>query len=142
MQNSSTTVHIVGEDLFNYCTHSWRGFAGAVLQVVSFTVLYFKWSVKKHCVAKILQGIWKIFLYENNCNYNSYKFSYKSTLISFFSFRRNQKQESNIYQDGDLVTRNIYLFCFTIYFKGIPNSKDFYKRIFLHVIPARIIVPC
>ena len=142
MQNSSTTVHIVGEDLFNYCAHSWRGFAEAVLQVVSFTVLCFKWSVKKHCVANILQGIWMIFLYENNCNYNSYKFSYKSTLISFFSFRRNQKQESNIYQEGDLVTRNIYLFCFTIYFTGILNSKDFYKRIFLHVIPARIIVPC
>ena len=27
------------------------------------------------------------------------------------------------------------------YFKGMPNSIDFDKRIFLHVIPARIIVP-
>ena len=24
----------------------------------------------------------------------------------------------------------------------MPNSIDFYKRIFLHVIPVRIIVPC
>ena len=29
-----------------------------------------------------------------------------------------------------------------IYFKGMPNSIDFYKRILLHVIPVRIIVPC
>ena len=24
----------------------------------------------------------------------------------------------------------------------MPNSIDFYKRIFLHVVPSRIIVPC
>ena len=24
----------------------------------------------------------------------------------------------------------------------MPSSIDFYKRIFLHVIPARIVVPC
>ena len=29
-----------------------------------------------------------------------------------------------------------------LYFKAIPNSIDFYKGIFLHVIPVRIIVPC
>ena len=28
-----------------------------------------------------------------------------------------------------------------LYFKDMPNSIDFYKRIFLHVIPVRIIVP-
>ena len=33
--------------LFNYCAHSWRGFAKSVLPVVLFTVLWFKWSVKK-----------------------------------------------------------------------------------------------
>ena len=27
-----------------------------------------------------------------------------------------------------------------LYFKGMPNSIDFYKRIFLYVIPAYIIV--
>ena len=28
-----------------------------------------------------------------------------------------------------------------LYFKAMPNSTDFYKGIFLHVIPVRIIVP-
>ena len=28
----------------------------------------------------------------------------------------------------------------TLYFKGMPNSIDLYKRIFLHVIPDHIIV--
>ena len=37
------------------CVHSWWGFAEGILQVVLFTVLCFKWSVKKHCVAKILK---------------------------------------------------------------------------------------
>ena len=42
-----------------------------------FAVLWFRWSVKRHCVAKISQGIWERFLYENNRNYNFYKFIYK-----------------------------------------------------------------
>ena len=29
-----------------------------------------------------------------------------------------------------------------LYFKAIPNSVNFYKGIFLHVIPVHIIVPC
>ena len=29
-----------------------------------------------------------------------------------------------------------------LYFKAVPNSIDFYKGIFLHVIPVRITVPC
>ena len=42
------------------------------------TLLCFKWSVEKQCVAKILHGIWDIFLHENNGNYyNFYKFSCK-----------------------------------------------------------------
>ena len=28
-----------------------------------------------------------------------------------------------------------------LYFKAVPNSIDFYKRIFFHVIHVRIIVP-
>ena len=60
-------------------------------------------------------------------------------------FRRNQKQEPNFQQVGFLVTRNISVFCLwrvALYFKVMSNSTDFYKRIFLHVIPAPIIVPC
>ena len=60
----------------------------------------------------------------------------------FLTFHRNQKQESNSQQVGGLVTRNSFVFLvIALYFKGIPNSIDFYKRIFLHVIPVRIIVP-
>ena len=67
--------------------------------------------MKKHCVARILQGILERFLYENNRNYNSYKFGYKFGFIPVLSFRRNQKEESNFQQVGDLVTRNISVFC-------------------------------
>ena len=49
--------------------------------------------MKKHWVAKVLTEIWGIFLHENNCNYNSYKFSYKFAFISFSSFLGYQIQE-------------------------------------------------
>ena len=73
-KNASTNVSIVGEDL------------------------WIKWSVKKHCVAKVLRAIWDIFLHENNRNYNSYKFSYKFVFTLFFSFLTSQKQESGFQQ--------------------------------------------
>ena len=66
--------------------------------------------MKKHCVTKILQGILERFLYENDRNYNSYKFSYKFDLIPVLLFRKNQKQVSKFQQVGDLVTRNISAF--------------------------------
>ena len=81
-----------------------------VLQVVLFTISCFEGSVKKHWVAKILQGIWERFLYENNRNYNSCKFSYKFTVIPFLTSNRNQKQESNFQQIGGLATRNSLAF--------------------------------
>ena len=58
-------------------------------------------------------------------------------------FRRNQKQESNFQQVGGLATRNVSVFCLeriALYFKGMPNSIDSCKKIFLQVILARIIV--
>ena len=106
-----------------------------------FCVLSGRW---KTLCSKILRGILERFLYENNRIYNSYKSSYKFAFILFLSFRRNQKQESNFHQVDDLVNRNIFVFCWqriAKFSKGMPNSIDFfYKRIFLHVIPARIIV--
>ena len=121
-----------------------RGFGEGALQVVLFAVLWFKWSVKKHCVAKVSLGIWEIFLLENNRNYNSHRSGYKFTFILFLSFLPNQKQESGFQQVGGLVTKNISVFSLervALYFKAMPNSVDFYKEIFLHVIPVRIIVP-
>ena len=44
-----------------------------------------------------------------------------------------------------MFTRNISVFCLlrvALHFKGMWNSKEFYKRVFLHIFPARIIVPC
>ena len=97
---------------------------------------------KKHCLAKILQKFWQKLLYEDNRNYNFYKFSYKFTFIRFLSFHRNQ--ESNFQQVGRLVTTNrfaFYLQQVALYFKGMSNSIVVYKRIFSNVIPVRIIVP-
>ena len=48
----------------------------------------------KNIVAKVVLAIWEIFLYENNRNYNFYRFSYKFALILFLFFLTNQKQES------------------------------------------------
>ena len=60
------------------------------------------------------------------------------------SFRRKKKLEFNFQQVGDLVTRNISVFCslrVALYFKDMPHSIGFYKSNFLHVIPAHVIVP-
>ena len=46
--------------LFSQCIHSWCGFFEGVLQVL-FTVLWFKWSLKMYCVAKVLLAIWQKF---------------------------------------------------------------------------------
>ena len=67
--------------------------------------------MKKHCVARILQGILGRFLYENNRDYNSYKFSYKFDFNPVLPFHRNEKQEPEFQQVGDLVTKNISAFC-------------------------------
>ena len=48
---------------------------------------------------------------QNNRNYNSNKFSYKFAFIPVLSFRSNKKLESNFQQVGDLVARNISVFC-------------------------------
>ena len=67
-----------------------------------------------------------------------------SLLLSPFLLLTNQKQESGFQKVGGLVMRNISLFYLervAFYFKAMPNSKDFYKGISLHIIPVRIIVP-
>ena len=73
-----------------------------------FYVSRYQW--KKHYVAKILHGIWEVFLYENNRNCNFYKFSHKFAFTPRLSFRRNQKQKSNIQQ----VTKSAEAICVEI----------------------------
>ena len=60
--------------------------------LVLFAVLWFKWPVKEHFVAKVLQAIWEIFLHENNQGINSYRFSDKLAFIHFLSFLTNQNE--------------------------------------------------
>ena len=66
-----------------------------------------------------------------------------SLLFSFCPFLQTKKPESRVQQVGGLVTRNTSVFCLkgvALYFKAMPNSIDFYKGIFLHGIPVRVIV--
>ena len=73
------------------------------------------------------------------------KFIYKFAFIPILSFLRKQKQKSNFQQVVGLVARNISTFSVkraALYFRTMPNSIDFYKATFLHVILIRIIVPC
>ena len=101
--------------------------------------------MKKHCVAKVLLAFWEILLHKSNPKYISNRFSYKFAFILFLSFLTNQIQESGFQQFDILIKRNIsafYLLQVALHFKAISNSIDFYKEIFLHVIPVPIIVPC
>ena len=64
-------------------------------------------------------------------------FYFKFAFILFLSFPANQKQESGFQQVGGLVTGNNSVFCLqrvTLYLKAKPNSIDFHKGIFLHVL--------
>ena len=97
--------------LFSQCVHSWWRFAEGVLQVVLCTILWFRWSVKKHCVAKVLLATWQIFFHKNNRDYSSYIFGYKFAFIFFLSFLTIEKQGSGFQQVSCLVTRNISVFC-------------------------------
>ena len=104
----------------------------------------FRWTMKKHYVATISQGIWDKFLDKNNRNCNCYKFSSNFAFIRCLSFLRNQKQELHFQQAGDLVTRNTSVFCLyrvALYLKDMSNSLDFCKKIFLHAIPDYTVVP-
>ena len=80
----------------------------AMLQVVLFTALFFKLSVKKHSIEKILQTIWKASL--NESTYNFCKFSYKFAFIPLLSIRKIPKQAPVFQPVGDLVTKHFSVF--------------------------------
>ena len=73
-------------------------------------VLRFNWSLKE-AVAKVFLTIWNIFLRENKLTLIPGFLVRNSLLFFFFSFLRNQNQESIFYQLGGLVTRDISLSC-------------------------------
>ena len=80
------------------------------MHVVVFTI-FFEWSGKEHFVGKILLALSGKFLYENNSNFNFYKFSDELAFVSFSYFRKNQKQKPYFYEFGGLVMKNISLSC-------------------------------
>ena len=65
-------------------------------------------------------------------------------LSSFCPFLQTKDKNQVFRKLGGLVTRNISVFCLervALYFKAMPKSINFYKGIFLHIIPVPIIVP-
>ena len=135
---TSKKIHSIWKALQLMCTKLSRIFWGRYLSYFVYGVVFQVISQKTLCskdFGKNLRG----FLYENNRNYNSFKFIYKFIFICFSSFRRNERQESNFWQVSGLVTRNI-----SVLFKrnrALLQSYAEFKRILIHVIPARIIVP-
>ena len=102
---------------------------------------WFKGSELKRCVSKVLLEIWDIFLHENNRNYNCYRFSYKFVFLIFLSFLRNPKTSIKI--SASWWSCNAKHFCsLFIASHALLQSyaEDFYKGIFLHVIPVHFIV--
>ena len=74
---------------------------------------------------------------------NPYRISYKLFFIFFSFFLTKQKQDSGFQQVGRKIFVCLFVFCLrpvTLYFKAMPNSVDFYKGIFLHVIPVCVIL--
>ena len=98
----------------------------------------FIYNLKKHCEAKILLAIWDTFVYEKNCNYNSYKFI-KLPLYLFCHFVEIKHKNQTLQVDG-LVIKNILFIVSHPLFQRDANSIDFQKEILLHVIHVRIII--
>ena len=63
--------------------------------------------MKKHCVAKILQAIWAMFLHENNRHYNPYRFSY-----NFFYTLFTLSYKPRIWFSASWWSSNEKYFCF------------------------------
>ena len=109
--------------LFNQCVHSWRGFAESIVQVVLFTILWFNWSVKKHCLAKVLLAIWETCLHEDN--YNSIKLTIitiiiiptnlVTNLVCFYPlFLLSYKPRTRIWFSASCWSGNEKYFCFLL----------------------------
>ena len=54
----------------------------------------------------------------------------------------NQKQETGFQHVGNLARNICFLVIASLNFTSHSKSIELFKRIFLHVISARIIVPC
>ena len=127
MESFSTNVQIVGKNL---------------LRVVYkfFTVLCVKRSVKKTlCSKDFYKQFERHFYIKINTTMIPTNLVKILLLFLFGPFIETKKQESNFQQ--------VSVFCFLFVarcalLQDMPNGIDFYKRIFLNVIPPCIIVSC
>ena len=103
-----------------------------VLQVVLFTVLWFKWLVEKHCVVRVLLEIRDTTFYEINCHYNSDKFSYKFAFILFCSFQE--------IKDKNQVFSKLLVWYF--HFLFIANSLLFQSHVEFNRLLKRDFLAC
>ena len=68
-----------------------------------------------------------------------------NSLLSSFCLSYKPKTRirfSAIWWSGSENVSVFFLKRVALHFTAMPNSTDFYKGIFLHIIPVRIIVPC
>ena len=63
-----------------------------------------------------------------------------NSLLYFFCPFLKTKNKNPVFSKLVVWQREIFLF--SVYNESFSNLIGFYKRIFLHVIPVRIIVPC
>ena len=98
----------------------------------------------KNTVAKISQRIWERILYENNRTIiltNLVPYS----LLSLACLFVETKNKYQIFSNLVIWVWEISFFFLFIASRALlqryANSIDFYKRIFVHVIPAGIVVP-
>ena len=66
--------------------------------------------------------------------------------LSLFCLFLETKNKNQTFTKLMIWSKEIFLLfaysVFALYYKGIPNSIEFYKRIFLHIVLVSIIVPC
>ena len=100
--------------------------------------------MKKHCVANILLAIWEIFLYENNCSYNSFKFNkirFYPLFVLFYKLKTKIRFSASWWSGNEkyfsflFITRHGLL-------QSLAEFKWIYKGTLLHVISVHIIVSC
>ena len=114
------------EDVLKTCLEEQQMFAG-------------KWSVTEHCVAKILLAVWQTFLYENNCKFDSYKFSYKCD-FSFFSSNEPKTRTISLgswWSGNKKYFRFLFIASHTL-FERHAEFNNFLKWNFWHVILLRL----
>ena len=68
-------------------------------------------------------------LYENGCNYKSYRLGYKFAFILFLVLLTNQKQESGFQQVDVFVIRMVFLFLFIANRALLQSHPEFNRNL-------------